>query len=77
MKIRCNNCGNNSFNDQLVDEVFYIIERVFVVKNIQALVCDICGEKYFTPEMQKATLKLINNKANIKNNIQAEVYDFV
>jgi len=76
MNLRCNNCGNTSFKNQNVDEVFYINERVFVVKNIQSLVCDICGEKYFTPEMQKETLKLINNKANIKNNIQAEVYDF-
>ncbi len=77
MKIRCNNCGNASFKNQNVDEVFYINDKVFVVKNIQAHVCDICGEKYFTPKMQKETLKLINNKANIKRSIQAEVYDFV
>jgi len=76
MNLSCNNCGKTSFKNQNVDEVFYINERGFVVKNIQSLVCDICGEKYFTPEMQKETLKLINNKANIKNNIQAEVYDF-
>lgn len=76
MNLRCNNCGNTSFKNKNVDEVFYINERVFVVKNIQSLVCDICGDKYFTPEVQKETLKLINNKTNIKNNIQAEVYDF-
>lgn len=76
MDIRCNNCGNTKFEETLVDEVFNINGKVFVVKNIKAFVCDICGEKFFTPETQKETFKLINNKENIKNRIEAEVFDF-
>jgi YgiT-type zinc finger domain-containing protein len=76
MNIRCNNCGNTKFSEKFVDEVFNVNDRIFVVKNIKAYVCDICDEKYFTPETQRNTLELINNKNNIRNRIEAEVFDF-
>ena len=76
MNLRCNNFGNTSFKNELVDEVFNINDRILVVKNIKALVCDICGEKYFSPGIQKETLKLIDNQNNVKQNIVADVFEF-
>ncbi len=76
MTNKCHNCGNTEFESKKVDNVFNIDDKLYLVKNIPALACTRCGEKYFTPETQRETLALIQKKSNRIKKIEAEVYDF-
>jgi YgiT-type zinc finger domain-containing protein len=75
MKIKCHNCGNEKFSEKKVEEVFNIDGKIYFIKNIQALVCDRCEEKYFTPDVHREIFKLINNQDLIKGRIETEVYE--
>jgi YgiT-type zinc finger domain-containing protein len=77
MQIRCHNCGNNHFSEKNVEEMFNINGKLYLVKNIKALVCNICDETYFKPEVQRETMKVIGNKSKFISKIEAEVYDFI
>jgi YgiT-type zinc finger domain-containing protein len=72
---RCHNCGNEKFSEMKVDEVFDIDGKLYFIKNIDALVCDRCEEKYFTPDVHREISKLINNQDLIKDRIETEVYE--
>ena len=77
MKNKCHNCGSEKFSAKKVDEVFNIDGKVYLVKNITALVCDVCGESYFTPKAQRETMKIIGDKSRLVDKIETEVYECV
>lgn len=73
----CHNCGNKHFKDGNVDNVFNIQEKIYLVKNIPALICTRCGEPYFTPETQRSIENIIKSKNNVVSKIEADVLEFV
>ena len=76
MNIKCHNCGNETFSEMKVEEVFNINGKLYLLKNISALVCKRCDERYFKPEVQREAMNVINNSNLILNKIEAEVYEF-
>ncbi len=76
MKIKCHNCGNDNFSEKRVEEVFNINGKLYLIKNISAMVCNRCDERYFKLEVQRETMKVISNRSSVKNKIEAEVFDF-
>ena len=77
MKLKCHNCGSTEFTQKKVDEVFNVNGKLYFIKNINAFVCSRCDEKYFTPEVQEETMKVINKGSNLKKVIEAEVYEMI
>ncbi|OGU18167.1 MAG: hypothetical protein A2X61_02260 [Ignavibacteria bacterium GWB2_35_12] len=77
MEMTCHNCGNKHFKDGNVDNVFNIQEKIYLVKNIPALICTRCGEPYFTPETQRSIENIIKSKNNVVSKIEADVLEFV
>jgi YgiT-type zinc finger domain-containing protein len=46
MKTTCNVCGSTSFEEQNVDDIYENPDgQRFVVENIPATVCTVCGER--------------------------------
>jgi len=76
MDMTCHNCGNKHFKDGNVDNVFNIQEKIYLVKNIPALVCTRCGEPYFTPDTQRIVMDIINTKDRVVSKIEADVLEF-
>jgi HTH-type transcriptional regulator / antitoxin MqsA len=75
MKIKCHNCGNDKFTEKKVEEFFNINGKLYLIKNISALVCDRCDEKYFKPEVQRMAMEVISNTSRIISRVETEVYE--
>lgn len=75
MKIKCHNCGNDQFSEKKVEEIFNINGKLYLIKNISALVCNRCDERYFKPEVQRETIEVIGNTSRIISRVEAEVYE--
>ena len=46
----CDECGNTSFHNERVDEIFHLDGRTAKVEGIPARVCDRCGDATFDRE---------------------------
>jgi HTH-type transcriptional regulator / antitoxin MqsA len=77
METKCHNCGNEKFVEQNVEEVFNIDGKIYLLKNIPAMVCTRCDEKYFLPATQKTVLDIIYNNRNVVSKIEAEVMEYI
>lgn len=73
---KCHNCGCEEFSSERTEQVFHIGEKLYLVKNIPAIICARCGEKYFTPATQEATLNLLQKENAMKYEISGKVYEF-
>ncbi len=77
MEIQCHNCGNEKFTEQNVEQVFNIDGKIYLLKNIPAMVCSRCEEAYFLPSTQRAVMDMINNNRNVISKIEADVMEFI
>ncbi|TAL67359.1 MAG: YgiT-type zinc finger protein [Bacteroidetes bacterium] len=76
MKVKYNNCGNNTFHDEIVNHVLEIKARIYAVKNIPAKICDRCEAKFFSPETYDAVYKMNYNPKSPNKKIEAELLEF-
>lgn len=56
---KCDVCGNGTFHEERIDEVFHVEGRMVMVEQIPARVCDRCGDATFdreTVEQVRATV---------------------
>ena len=44
---RCNNCGSSEIHERRVKSAFWHDDRLIVVEDVPAAVCDNCHEQYF------------------------------
>lgn len=66
MKSMCNVCGNSSFEEQRIDEVYENANgEKIVLTNIPATVCLICGERTFSLQTTRHIVELLNTKPHI------------
>jgi YgiT-type zinc finger domain-containing protein len=47
MTKKCNFCGNKNFEEKLVEYIYRKENKLLLVKNVPAEVCEYCGEQYF------------------------------
>lgn len=76
MTTKCQNCGSENFTEAKVNRTLEINDKINYVKNISALVCDICQDAYFTSQVQRETMKIISEKNKMIKVIETEVYEF-
>ena len=60
---QCVFCHGKHINEKLVDFDFWWGGRLVLMKSVPALVCEDCGEKYFTPEVSDKMKKLAKKAA--------------
>ncbi len=76
MKFRCHNCGSTQYHEGMINNVFEIEGQLHLVKNIPAIICDRCEEKFFKPETYEKIYDIIHKKELIKATVEADVYEF-
>ena len=55
----CLECGSRNFSEQIVNKIYEINGNPVIVREIPAIVCDNCGEKYFSGTTHDKIMKLI------------------
>jgi YgiT-type zinc finger domain-containing protein len=77
MMFRCHVCGSTEARDDVVDEVFQIDHKHFLVERIPATVCERCGEKTFSRETTERIRRLIHGDAKPVKSVSMDVYAYV
>jgi YgiT-type zinc finger domain-containing protein len=71
---RCLYCGGHLKEEQ-VTRVQHFRGRWVVIENLSALVCQQCGERYYTPEAHDLALSLVSKSGQPARREQIDVYD--
>lgn len=60
---KCYFCHSENLEEKSVDFDFWWGDRLVLLKAVPALVCEDCGEKYFTPDVSEKMKKLAQKAA--------------
>jgi len=75
----CSFCGNKNIKDTLVEYTYKHDGKYMIFKNVPALQCEFCGEKYFEAKVLKQIEKefiAIQNGKKVSKEISVAVEDF-
>ena len=61
--------------EKLVSRMQEYKGRWYLIENLPALVCNQCGETYFTPQAHRLVLKLVREGTNPARVEQLDVFD--
>ncbi|HIK09486.1 MAG TPA: YgiT-type zinc finger protein [Oscillatoriaceae cyanobacterium M33_DOE_052] len=56
----CHVCGSNQSHPELVNEIFQIQGKIYLVEGIPAQVCSRCGEFTFSRETTEKVRKMLH-----------------
>ena len=73
---RCDVCGNTTFHNRQVEEVFHIEDHRVLVEGIPARVCDRCGEAAFDRETVEASRQMVHGKQRPARREAVDVFAF-
>ena len=73
----CIICGSKHFTEQKVNKVYEIDGSPVIVQNIPAMVCNNCGEKYFSGATHDKIMNLIYDNEIVTETVPAKSYEFV
>lgn len=54
-------CGRGRLRSGITEYVTKVEDGVLVIKNVPALICDLCGESYLTPEASREIDKMVKD----------------
>ena len=60
---KCHVCGSEESHQALVNEIFQINGRFYLVEQIPATVCDRCGEETFSRETTERIRVMLHSEA--------------
>lgn len=73
--MKCPVCKNGQMEKAKIDYQAKINDEFVVVKNVEANVCDICGEEFLDYSTIKKIEEMINNSKKPVEHIEVSVYD--
>ena len=68
----CEFCGGKTTKKK-VSRQHWLHGRLYLVENVEAEVCDECGERYFHAKILDAIDRLLEGEHEVKENLQVEV----
>ena len=71
---RCHYCGGHLKEERVTRPQRYQ-GRWVVIENLPALVCQQCGERFYTPETHDLVLSLVSKSEQPTRREQIDVYD--
>ena len=74
--MKCDVCTIGNRRPQLIRHNLTIDDRLVVVENVPAIVCDNCGEISIAPEVASGLQKTVWDRKTPARMIEAEVYEF-
>jgi len=73
---RCDVCGNTTFRQQQVEEVFHIDDHLVMVEGIPARVCDRCGDATFDRETTESIRRMAHGEKSPTRRVNVDVFAF-
>jgi len=74
---RCDVCGNASFHEERIDEIFEIDAQMVMVEHIPAQVCDRCGDATFDRETTEQVRRMVHGQNQPTRHLNLDVFAFV
>lgn len=74
--MKCNVCGNTTFHNRRVEEVFSIEGHLVMVEGIPARVCTRCGEASFDRETTESIREMAHGNKRPERREQVDVFAF-
>jgi len=68
----CEFCGGKTVKRN-VKRQHWLHGRLYIVENVEAEVCPICGERYFNAKVLDEIDRFLEKKHKVKNRIEVEV----
>ena len=72
----CQTCGNTTLLGDMVDEIFRIAGSFVMVENIPASICNVCGEKLYSPVTTAKLQILLRSTAQPLKKINLIAYSY-
>lgn len=69
-------CGSEESHQELVNEIFQINGRFYLVEQIPATVCDRCGEEIFSRETTERIRMMLHGDAKPIKSISVDVFSY-
>ena len=73
---QCHVCGSNQSHPELVNEVFQIKDKIYLVEKISAQVCSRCGEFTFSRETTEKVRKMLHGDSQPVDSIKIDVFAY-
>ena len=73
---KCDVCGNTTFRQQQVEEVFHIDDHLVMVEGIPARVCDRCGDATFDRETTESIRRMTHGEKSPTRRVNVDVFAF-
>lgn len=80
MNNNCSFCGNKNLSEKKVQYIYKHNADFFIVNNVPCIVCDFCGEQYFSgvtlEKIEKLFFEISENKRQVKHRISVPVEEY-
>ena len=73
---KCDVCGNSTFHNESVEEVFHLGQQMVLIENIPAQICDRCGDATFRRETVENIRKMIHGKRRPERQVKLNVFAY-
>ncbi len=73
---KCDVCGNTTFHQQQVEEVFHIETQLVMVEHIPARVCDRCGDATFDRQTTESIRRMVHGENHPTRRVNVDVFAF-
>lgn len=73
---KCHVCNSEEFHQELVNEIFQIDGKFYLVEQIPAAVCSHCGEEVFSRETTERIRLMLHGEAKPIKSISVDVFSY-
>jgi YgiT-type zinc finger domain-containing protein len=73
---KCHVCNSEESHTELVNEIFEIDGKFYLVERIPALVCSRCGEEIFSRETTERIRAMLHGEAEPIKSISIDVFSY-
>ena len=73
---KCDVCGNTTFRQQQVEEVFHIEEHIVMVESIPARVCNRCGDTTFDRQTTERIRRMVHDQKPPTRRVNVDVFAY-
>jgi HTH-type transcriptional regulator / antitoxin MqsA len=73
---KCHVCNSEGFYQELVNEIFQVNRKFYLVEQIPATVCSHCGEESFSREVTERIRVMLHGDAKPVKSITVDVFAY-